>query len=619
MIVYLDFETAYGKDHTLSKMTTVEYIRDPRFEIIGVGIAIGDGDPEWFSGSVDFIRDELNRKVHHDWSSTVVVAHNAQFDGAILEWILDIRPAHYLCTMMMSRVHHVPYSHSMALGKLAKYHGLEPKGTTIKQAANMRLSDFSSGFLLEYANYCCTDVRICRQLFKIQYPLISAKDRAICSLTVIKAIRPRIVLDKTSLEYMLIEEKRRKQRLLERCGILDAKELRSNKRFAEILTGFGIDPPMKLSQTTGKPTYAFAKTDEGFVALLEGEREDVRHVCEARAGVKTSLMETRVARFIRVAECNGGKLPWPLLFFGAHTGRFSGWDKLNLQNLPSRGDTSLRSALGAPPGHVVMAGDLSQIEARVTALLAGCTALVDAFAKGDDVYVQFAAKLYNRPEGEIDKSMRFVGKTAILGLQYQCGAARFADMLRVAGVDAGEGFAEDTVNKYRETYAQIKQLWFKCESIIRKLLEHKLGNGLSPDLVHFVKVETDKVTLPGGRVLYYPDIEEDDDGEVTYCNNRGMRVKLYGGKLLENIVQALAQLCVRDSELYMADRFYEAVGQLHDELIYIVPEPQVEHASITLQKALTTQPAWVSDQYWNGGEIPLDCEIKIGKTYADCK
>lgn len=626
---YIDFETYYDGDYTLKKMTTTEYIRDPRFQIIGVSVAkkshtIAYDEPaKWFTGAHWQIANWLREKMNIE--DSIVVAHNCMFDAAILEWVLGIKVKSYQCTMMLSRVHDVPFTHSMSLANLAKYHGLESKGHEVMQFKGYKREDFNRAEMASYAAYCMKDVNLCRKLYDLQKHLISPLDRHMNSLTVRKFVKPQLGLDYNSLQWMLKEEEERRVRLLNKAGILDPKELRSNKKFANLLMAYGVDIPMKISPTTGKETHAFAKTDEGMQELLEHPNEEVRTLTEARIGVKTSLMESRLKRFIKVAECNNNMLPFPLLYFGAHTGRMSGWDKLNVQNLPAREDTSLRSAVVAPiPSKSIVAGDLSQIEARISAVLAGCDPLIQAFTNKEDAYVKFASKLFGKPEAEITKPERFVGKTAILGLQYQCGKGKFGDMLRIAGVDQPPEFAELTVNTYRNTYSEMMEMWQDCHRMIHEMWL-KTGDACAD--VRYARCYDCRLELPGGRVLYYPELEQatvDGRIEYTYLNNKGVRVKIYGGKLFENIVQALAQMVIRDAELRMMYRHgLFAAGQLHDELIYVVDDDKIDSVVNKLQECLTTQPMWINDVESKMGikmpDLPLECEIAIGKTYADCK
>jgi hypothetical protein len=193
--------------------------------------------------------------------------------------------------------------------------------------------------------------------------------------------------------------------------IRDRDQLMSNKQLAKVLEGFGVVAPMKISPANGKQTYAFSKTDEEFKALLEHDNVTVQAIVAARLGVKSTIEETRTERFIGIAK--RGSMPVPLRYYAAHTGRWGGDDKLNLQNLPRK--SPLKYSIIAPDGYVVLDSDSSQIEARTLAWLAGQNDLVEAFDKGEDVYCIMASAIYGRQITKADERERFVGKTTILG------------------------------------------------------------------------------------------------------------------------------------------------------------------------------------------------------------
>jgi DNA polymerase bacteriophage-type len=156
---------------------------------------------------------------------------------------------------------------------------------------------------------------------------------------------------------------------------------------------------------------------------------------------------------LRVGRRNKGKLPIPLKYYGAHTGRWAGSDKVNFQNLPSRDKKkkTLKNAVIAPEGYMVINCDSSQIEARVLAWLAGQDDVVKAFAEGRDVYSEFATKIYKKPISKANPIERFVGKTCILGLGYGTGALKLQHTLKTQppGAVVTEDEAKEFVSIYR--------------------------------------------------------------------------------------------------------------------------------------------------------------------------
>jgi DNA polymerase len=369
-IITLDFETYYDKDYTLTKLTTQEYIRNPLFQIIGVAVSVNGSQPRWHSANSVLDVAAFLSAYGIEEKGTILVAHNAMFDGAILEWVLNIKPWRYFCTMMGSRPFVVPYTGSMSLKEVSKHLELGMKGTEVQKVQGMRLEDFDGAALLRYASYCCQDVHLTTKLFAKLYPSFPKDEIDIIDLTIKKFTRPKLVLNRPVISLALQAERKEKAKLLKEADVDDVSELMSNLQFADALKRLGVEPPMKISPTTGKPTHAFAKSDHNFVALKDHVNPRVRALVEARLAHKSTINETRLDRFEKVAACTKeGKLAVPILYYGAHPGRFSGFDKLNLQNLGRK--SPLRRAIIAPHGHKIIAGDLSQIEARITACLAG--------------------------------------------------------------------------------------------------------------------------------------------------------------------------------------------------------------------------------------------------------
>lgn len=317
--ITLDMETYYSKEFSLSKMTTEEYIRDDRFEVIGVGIKVNNGETEWASGDHLELQTFL---LEFDWDNAILICQNTMFDAAILKWRFGIEAKLYADTMCMSRAWdgvHV----SASLAKQTERHlPDQAKGHTVATYIGYNRKDFREWELSEYGDYCINDVELTYQLFmhylKQGFPVAELK---VIDMTLRMFINPLLELDHLRLESHLHEIQERKTKLLEEAGVTK-KELMSNNKFAELLTDLGYIPPTKISPKTGKEAFAFAKTDEGFKALLEHEDDRVQTLAEARLGNKSTLEETRTERFIGIA--NRGPLPGPIKYYAAHTGRFGG-------------------------------------------------------------------------------------------------------------------------------------------------------------------------------------------------------------------------------------------------------------------------------------------------------
>jgi DNA polymerase I-like protein with 3'-5' exonuclease and polymerase domains len=419
-LIVCDFETYYDSDFSLSKMTTEEYIRSPRFEVIGVSVKVDSEPPRWFSGTMPDIQKWLLR---FPWETSIAVAHNAAFDMAILNWSFGIIPARIADTLSMARAIDGPDAGN-SLAKLAERHGLGAKGNEVINALGKRRLDFSTAQLAAYGEYCCNDADLTYDLFQKQVAGFPLSELRVIDLTIRMFTEPVLRLSQPVLDGHLTEVLDRKAKLLDGLGV-STEALMSNDKLAKVLADLGVEPPTKTSPTTGKVAWAFAKNDEGFKALLEHEDERVQAIVAARLGIKSTLEETRTERFIDISK--RGTLPVPLRYYAAHTGRWGGDDKINLQNLPRK--SPLKKSMRAPKGFLLVDCDSSQIEARTLAWLAGQDDLVQFFEKNNaeiaagvakadmqfDPYKIMASGIYGVPVSEVTDDMRFVGKTTILG------------------------------------------------------------------------------------------------------------------------------------------------------------------------------------------------------------
>jgi DNA polymerase I-like protein with 3'-5' exonuclease and polymerase domains len=606
-IITLDFETYYDKAFSLSKMTTEEYIRDDRFEVIGVAVKVDGGDTRWYTGSRSEIKTNL---LSYDWDKSLVLAHNMQFDGAILAWEYNIHAKGYLDTLCMARaIHGVEAGGSLKV--LAERYHLGVKGTEVNDALGKRRHAFMPHELEQYGNYCKNDVDMTYDLFKILSETFPTKELRVIDTTLKMFIEPTLDLDIAMLTEHLENVKNLKAKLLEDSGAT-IDDLMSNNKFAELLKGVGVEPPMKISLRTGKEAYAFAKTDEEFKALAEHPDVRVQALVAGRLGNKTTLEETRTERFMGIAS--RGKLPVPIRYYAAHTGRWGGDDKINLQNLPSRGTNGgkLKKAMRAPEGYVIIDCDSSQIEARTVAWLAGQTDLLEAFERGEDVYKIMASAIYGKDAKEVTTQERFVGKTTILGCGYGMGAKKFGTQLRTFGVDIAEDEASHIIQVYRDTYDKIPTLWKQSQRCLDAMITSNAAPFGAVDAVQF-DAGKKGFLLPSGLWQNYDTIEKiyDAEGNVQYqYKTRKGFVKIYGGKVVENICQAVAR-CVIAEQMLLIGKKYKVVLTVHDAVACIAPKEEAEEAQKYVEECMRTRPEWAQT-------LPLNCESGMGESYGDC-
>ena len=652
-IVVLDFETAWSRsEYTLSKMTTEEYVRDPRFKAWGLCYKeVGtDEIPVWVRG------DRIGRwKSSIDWSRTAVLAHNAQFDVTILSWVYGIQPAFIFDTLSMGRaLRGVEVGNSLAT--LAEAFELPPKGKAVHSTDGLLES---IPFLVEQelADYCKHDTYLCEQIFLRLIEGYPTKELKLIDMTLKMYTRPLLQLDKEMLAQAIEEERTAREGLLAKLGMVEAT-LASNPQFAQALKALGVEPPTKISKTTGEETLALAKNDALFQALLNHENEDVALLCEARLKVKSTSERTRAQRFLDLAA--RGNLPVPLSYYGAATGRWTAakGSAINMQNL-KRG-SFLRKAIMAPEGHVIVVGDLSQIEPRVLAWLADYDALLDIFRAGGDPYAQFGSQMFNIPGMTKDSHPveRQSAKSALLGAGYQLGWASFAaqlltgflgappkrysreeaKQLGVVGADVQKFLSWDEnikkmeeiphtctdlelaihclaakaiIDKYRTASWPVVAFW----ELMGILIEQSLykGKEYTHKCLTFRKGE---IVLPSGMSVRYPDLRPDQDerGRVqwSYADGKdGKRSKLYAGKVTNNVVQGTARCVMTDGMLRIGKR-YPVCGTVHDEALCIAPESEADEAKDYLLACMTVQPSYMPG-------IPLAADGGANRRYGLAK
>lgn len=597
-VVTVDFETYFDADYTLRKMNTSSYIRDARFKPHMAGIKIGRRPVKVYSGKK--LTDALKAI---DWSTHALLCHNTAFDGFILSHHFDVVPYLYLDTLSMARGLH---SNDIGAGldEVAQFYGVGNKIADIL-ASSKGVRDLDKELYAKMAEYCAEDVRLTFEIFQFMLAVFPANELRLIHHTIKMFCDPVLKVDTPRVEKELAREIKSKEDLLVRVsgGITDLEQARkviaSNESFANLLRAEGITPPTKISPTTKKEVYAFAKTDLDFTALSEHPDERVRDLVDARLAVKSTIGETRAGRFLEAGK-NGWSLPVLLNFYGAHTGRWSAGNKMNMQNLPRGGE--LRLSILAPKGHQLVVADSGQIEARVNAWISGQADLLQAFAEQSDdsptdVYTKFASTIYGREITKADKLERFIGKIGVLGLGYSMGAAKLQTTLALGTMGPAVflelDMCQKIVNLYRRMNFKIVAFWKICDGIIQDMIAGRSGK------YKCLRWEKERIWLPNGMSLKYPDIRAKmgDNGYAEYCYTRkGVEAKVYGGLLCENIVQALARIIIGDQLLELADgRGYRVVTTTHDEVVCCVRTASANKCFKTMLKVMTTPPEWCAD------------------------
>lgn len=606
----LDIETYYDSEYSLSKMTTESYIRDERFKVHGAGVKVGTGPARWVTGSK---LPALLARI--PWHEVALVGHNLQFDGSILAWIYGCVPALYIDTLGMSRalvgqysarhgLHYVcPLVTSFQGHPLHKMDGLaQAKGIRDLPAWNEKiLADYTvqpPHFNPKTGKWEAGDAVLTWELLKAFAPRFPKHEYKRLDWTIRKFTQPTLWLDDDMLLAYEAQVKANKELALQKAGLQNRDILMSNPQYALALEALGVRPPVKVSAKTGKISFAFAKTDAEHKALLEHDNPDVQAIVAARLAVKTTIEETRARAYFEAST--RGQWPVAYSYSGAmNTHRLSGnkgggGNPMNLK----RGGT-LRDCIMAPEGYTVLVFDLAQIECRMSLWYGALSSrskgmereALDLMAAGGDLYSHFASMMFGR---EIIKSRdpneRQIGKSAVLGLGFGMGPARFMDYsltMGAKGVDAT--LAEATVALYRNTYCGVRAIWSTIERALKdgvRQRELMLAGGKDgrPHVFDGWRIGPTQVVLDPmfGSVSFqtgdnelmikYPELGWDAENQGTYRDGN-MRVNMFGGKGFENIIQNGAKTVLDDKKMEIQER-YEVAMATYDEVAVLVPNDE---------------------------------------------
>jgi DNA polymerase len=611
MLLTLDFETYFSQTYSLrnKKINTSEYIRHPEFKVQCVGIKVNDEKTVWFPDR--FVDRALSS---FDWSTVDLLCHNTAFDGFILSHHYGIVPRYYLDTLSMARALHSTKI-GAGLDEVARYYNLGNKIPDVL-GKTKGVRDLDQELMLGLGMYCAEDVELTKRIYDKMILGYPKKELDLIDLTIRMFCDPLLEVDIPRVERELENEVEEKKRLIAMTKS-SIDDLSSANKFAEALVALGATPPKKESLRTGKQTWAFAKNDIEFQKLRDHEFEAVRDLVNARLAAKSTIGETRALRFLTAGE-NGWKLPVLLKYYGAHTGRWSAGNSMNMQNLKRGGE--LRQSILAPDGHSIVVVDSGQIEARVTAWLAQDKELLELFREGRDVYKYMASQIYDVPVEEVTKDQRFIGKIAILGLGYGMGGPKFFTTL-VSGamgpvVDIELAECYRIVNSYRLARNKIVDLWEYLDSTVLLNLSLETEAPFGPNDFLSTKKEF-RIALPNGMHLQYPNLSG-DEGNYTHCSDKENRKaepkfkKIYGGLLTENIVQALARIIIADQLLKISDNL-KGIGRVvtttHDEIVVVVPDHLAESTLAMMHKEMTTPSEWCMD-------LPLAAEGGFAHNYS---
>jgi DNA polymerase len=615
-VVTLDFETYYDDDYSLKKMTMVKYINDPRFKIHGVGIKVNDNATVWHRGGTALIyaMDILDDYAAEGYT---FIAQNAQFDMLILTQLYNIVPKRYLCTECMSRGVFPGMPANLADICLRLF----PNDETLRKGDELEISkgckdlDDTSNKII--GDYCINDVDITYAAAMRMSPALNEEEHKLISMFVRMYAEPVLVLDDELVKSHKADLAEKRENTIKASG-LTAKQLGSNQQFSTYVEDvLRIKVPMKKSPTTGKPIPAFGKNDLPF-QKIQNAYPEFDHIWKARVAVKSTA---ELARCDRLLESTiNGLLPVPLNYSGAgNTHRASGSEKINLQNL-KRG-SNLRRALCAALGYKIGAVDSAQIEARILCVLAGQDDVTELFRRGVCTYCAMAQQIYGheviKNRSDQDNIERFVGKVGRLSLGFGASGDTLYATLKSGAMGPPLDISLQECKRivydvFRPENSMIKELWDIADEWLwqmhdtTKIIEHE-----------YFKICKEAVILPNNMFIRFYNLKWEPtqyDGRVAWSYFDGRkRVKIYGAKLVENIVQALARIAVfypmiEIDDFLMENDYGRVVHTVHDETVPVVRTEALKAYEEFAGEKMRASPVWMPT-------LPLDCEFSIGDRY----
>lgn len=657
-VVVLDFETFFDTEFSLKKMSMIEHITDPRFEILGVSSHVQykpylECTPHfWYQDDCTMHIEFLKREYGENLEGCTIVAQNAYYEAIILAFHFDLHPPYIIDVMGLHA--HIDARAPHRLDYMAEQEGLDPKGDTAqfknytfrtrivrqKKGKPPKMQPKLKGQILEkiceYANH---DVELEWELFQRYLPRLSnpSFELKVMQHTIDIFTHPRMMVDYKLADDLILQMDGKIDEAMERVGCT-REQISKEKTFEPLLEAAlesvgdnpdGYKKPVKTSvNKPQKYKFSIAKEDPERELLLNHNSEHVRLLVHAKIAIGSWRNHAKRVRSI-VAQCKaaGDRLCIPLKYHGAHTGRWAGSQKINLHNLPSRNVEELinriREILMAPPGYKFFIVDAAQIEARVLAWIAGQTDLLLRFKTGEDVYASFASSVLGwkvrKPRdtdpSPLKKKYNFgrnaVGKVGVLGCGYGMGPKK---VVGYSNRELDLEMAQKVVKTYRKENNKIVDFWYALENawacaVKYDRVEELNGLRLFKEPGHDCLI----IELPSTRWLRYHKPRAKGMGR-----NRELRCwhptfqrydHIYGGLLTENVVQAMSRDILAEGMMDLELKNFPVLLTVHDEVVGMVPEDQAKLAMETAIYSLSHPGSWADG-------CPLAAEGKIVDRYC---
>ena len=643
-IISLDFETFYGKGYGLKNKTYAEYIMDDRFRAQMLGVGEDDGDISILDApDIDTWATDIRTR-RASGERIGVIAQNTHFDAAILCWRYGVTFDFYFDAMLLSRLRFINRSAALKAHaeRLWPNDDSRRKGDELHKAEGIEDLHSVPGLYEGMSVYCAQDVALTRDIVLHHWATgqVPAMEWQLMHLTLRSCVEPQVWINQALLDEVVADDQADKVNKVAAASAylvtlgrdpVSADVFASNEKYKNLLATFGARLPYKLDPETYEMKPALGKTDPEYVKFQQ-ENPELQPLFDARETVKSTIATSRAARLKDTANLLplNGFIPFPLNYHKAHTGRYSGGEKLNLQNL-QRGSKH-RLCLTAKDGHVITVRDLSGIEMRMNLWFCEQDDLLELVGSGGDIYCKAAEGIYAHPVNKKEHPMeRQVGKVATLGLGYQMSWKTF--QATMAGGPMGmdpiffpDSFCRQVKAAYDRDNPMIKQMWAFLGNVVipamcDPLCDMELGRH------GCVKVRYQKLILPSGRELQYPglhchmlehargvDYEYRYDDGTRNRHNQVVWKRIYGGALLENIIQAIARDVIVHHLVQIEDTLCETdsgwvIGSVHDEILSSVPADRAQHAFDQMGTIMATPPRWCFD-------LPLASEGGFDKVYS---
>lgn len=651
-VLLIDFETYFDKGYSLSGtggLSTIEFVMDPRFEVLGLGW--DTLDPQCGCAHVRWVANghcrahypeqvaqlcyALQAKYGSELQAVTVVAQNARFDLTVLSRRFGIVPKYSVDILGLARAWNARAKNDLA--SLAKRLHLPAKGHT----EDFKGLAWSKGNITPekaqaLADYCCNDVQLEWEVFKHLLPRLRrpAVELPLITNTLNLFLQPTLQVDYARAESLAIRMDAEIEKACKPSG-LTRKEVSGKNSFKAALVDrlekAGDNPESYLKfDKKGDLIPAVAKADEQRPLLVHHADADVRALMTAKTAISSwPLHIARVNRIVRQAKAAGDLLPVPLAYHGAHTGRDSGGERINLQNMGNalghKLIAEMRGMIVAPPGHELVIVDASQIEARKNAWAAGQWDKVEKFRRNEEIYCAFASKVLGRYVRKPLKhgipvieawhawARNSIGKVGELGCGY--GMGKNKAVVYAKGKITLE-HAEKIVTIYRAENPEIVQFWQNLEKAFRYTARTRQPCSLPRGFDFRSAPDCDVIiTLPSGRELHYHDVRfwfdaehNRHDLEVFEHQKRVWR-RTWGGAICENVIQAISRDVLMEAALRLEALGHHVAHRIHDELVLVVPKGTGKDVLKVAIAELSRSPDWAPDS-------PLLAEGVVAERYG---